>query len=511
MTNRAALPLKKAAEGKSSKRGTWPANPAITVYPWAVAEQQFPGVITPNADQTPSLVTARLHALAAAVQQRSPGSHQVILVYRPSGAALGLTPVGDDLVGFSLPAANPHSQENVGDELLAFAARLARATSHEEVRRLISNRRPGHPPQVIDSISAAAPNVVPTRVDEPDTIIGRLIATYYDPRYRHIQVSGTVPPPQLREVERFIDLVFPLLFPGFHGPLPSDPDFDAFACRRASVIQSRLSRLIRHAMAFAHAGDEHGEPSPNDFRETAERAVVRLFDNLPRIRQILDHDVQAAYLNDPALKDSEKPLAPLAYPGLIAVSIQRLAHLLLSEGVPFIPRMMTEIAHARTGIDIHPGARIGHGFFIDHGTGVVIGETTIIGNGVTLYQGVTLGARNFPQDEEGKMSRGPAIKRHPTIGSGTTIYANASVLGDIEVGPGCTIGANVSLRDDLKAESTARLDRALRKLVITCLSNQSSDSAEEIGQKVDDIMNDHGDVGLDLFIGDRGDFGIETS
>ena len=162
---------------------------------------------------------------------------------------------------------------------------------------------------------------------------------------------------------------------------------------------------------------------------------------LPDIRRLLDSDVLAAYEGDPAARSVDEVL--LCYPGIEAMIHHRLAHELHSLGVPLLARIVAEIAHAKTGIDIHPGARIGAGLFIDHGTGVVIGETAVIGERVRIYQAVTLGARSFPTDEQGKIQKG--APRHPIVEDGVTIYAGATVLGRITLGAGSTIGGNVWL------------------------------------------------------------------
>lgn len=180
--------------------------------------------------------------------------------------------------------------------------------------------------------------------------------------------------------------------------------------------------------------------------------VSRVFlASLPDIAAHLHTDVIAAYEGDPAAKSTEEIL--LAYPSFEAVSVFRLAHRLQELGVPMLPRMMTEYAHSRTGIDIHPGAKIGDYFFIDHGTGVVIGETTIIGDHVKLYQGVTLGARSFPSDESGNPIKG--IQRHPKIGNNVIIYSHATILGgDTIIGDNCVIGANVWITHSVNAGET---------------------------------------------------------
>ncbi|MBR4682179.1 MAG: hypothetical protein IKP06_02610 [Elusimicrobiaceae bacterium] len=166
---------------------------------------------------------------------------------------------------------------------------------------------------------------------------------------------------------------------------------------------------------------------------------------LPSIQKLLLSDVTAAYEGDPAAIHPLEPL--LCYPGITAITFQRLAHFLYKRGVRLLPRIVTEYAHTLTGIDIHPGAEIGPSFFIDHGTGVVIGETCVIGANVKLYQGVTLGAKSFPLDENGNPVKG--IKRHPNIGDNVTIYAEATILGPVTVGDGCTIGANKWITQDV--------------------------------------------------------------
>ncbi|MBN2582942.1 MAG: serine acetyltransferase, partial [Planctomycetes bacterium] len=182
---------------------------------------------------------------------------------------------------------------------------------------------------------------------------------------------------------------------------------------------------------------------------------------IPAIRKLLALDVRAAFSGDPAAKEFSEII--LSYPGLLAISVYRLAHELWQLGVPLLPRMMTEYAHAVSGIDIHPGATIGRSFFIDHGTGVVIGETTIIGDRVKLYQGVTLGALSFPKDGCGDLIRDQ--KRHPTIASDVTIYAQATILGgNTVVGRGSTIGGNVWLTESVPPRSYVTLEQP--KLVV---------------------------------------------
>jgi len=178
-----------------------------------------------------------------------------------------------------------------------------------------------------------------------------------------------------------------------------------------------------------------------DCEAEAEAKAVELLRRIPQIRSLLERDVEAAFRGDPAAKSHYEII--FCYPGLEAIGIFRIAHELHKLGVPFIPRMMTEAAHSKTGIDIHPGATIGPGFFIDHGTGVVIGETTHIGENVKLYQGVTLGALSFDRDDSGELVHG-AYKRHPTLQDNVIVYANATILGgQTIIGESTVIGSNV--------------------------------------------------------------------
>ena len=175
--------------------------------------------------------------------------------------------------------------------------------------------------------------------------------------------------------------------------------------------------------------------------------ATQFISKLPEIRRILATDVEAAYYGDPAATCFGEIIS--CYPAIRAISNYRIAHELLLLGVPLIPRILTEMAHSETGIDIHPGAQIGHHFTIDHGTGVVIGATCIIGNHVKLYQGVTLGAKSFPLDEEGNPIKG--IPRHPILEDDVIVYSNATILGRVTIGKGATIGGNIWLTEDVPA------------------------------------------------------------
>jgi serine O-acetyltransferase len=202
-------------------------------------------------------------------------------------------------------------------------------------------------------------------------------------------------------------------------------------------------------LAF-HFDCRKGAGRCDECADRAEATVEKFFSRLPQVRRMLVLDVQAAYDGDPAASNLAEII--FAYPGLVAITIYRIAHELQILGVPLLPRIMSEHAHSKTGIDIHPGARIGESFFIDHGTGVVIGETTDIGNGVKIYQGVTLGALSFPKDERGKIIRG--AKRHPTLEDGVVIYAGATILGgNTVIGEGSVIGGNTWVIDSVPART----------------------------------------------------------
>jgi serine O-acetyltransferase len=233
-----------------------------------------------------------------------------------------------------------------------------------------------------------------------------------------------------------------VLFPGFHdeGPVVGHELQELTRARVASLAE-RLDEEICKSLRTLDSDCP---------RDRAREILENFFPALPGLRELLQTDIEAAYEGDPAARNFEEII--LSYPSIEAVSIQRLAHLLHRQNVPLLPRIMTEWAHSRTGIDIHPGATIGTHFFIDHGTGVVIGETCRIGNRVKLYHGVTLGARSFQKDDEGKIVKGG--KRHPDVEDGVTIYPNSTILGgNTVIGEGSTIGANVFLMQSVPPRS----------------------------------------------------------
>ncbi|HTY55897.1 MAG TPA: serine O-acetyltransferase EpsC [Candidatus Binataceae bacterium] len=248
-----------------------------------------------------------------------------------------------------------------------------------------------------------------------------------------------------------------LMFPGFYDkdPIPTN-QIAAYASELVSSVARRLENEMRRSLEYRpHNQNGRDEHVDNSFEVT-----LKFLQALPEIRETLHTDVTAAYEGDPAATCTDEVI--LAYPGVEAIAVQRMAHLLYQQHVPLIPRIMTEWVHNKTGIDIHPGAQIGPHFFIDHGTGVVIGETTVIGSNVKIYQGVTLGAKSFPKDESGRIVKG--IKRHPNIENDVTIYAGATILGNITVGRGSVIGGNVWLLDSIPPDSVVHQEGGLTKV-----------------------------------------------
>lgn len=235
-----------------------------------------------------------------------------------------------------------------------------------------------------------------------------------------------------------------LLFPGFFEQKPlAKRDVSAITLARLEDVARRLTTEIEKSLRFAQ------DSSP---AENAHRLAMEVLQRLPAVRAIVQTDVAAAYEGDPAARSVEEII--LAYPCVLVISLQRIAHVLYTLGIPLLPRMLTEYAHERTGTDIHPGAEIGTHFFIDHCTGVVIGETARIGNHVKIYQGVTLGAKSFVVDDKGLPVKG--VKRHPQIEDGVIIYPGATILGgDTVVGENSIVGSNVWLMQSMPANSIA--------------------------------------------------------
>ncbi len=244
-----------------------------------------------------------------------------------------------------------------------------------------------------------------------------------------------------------VNIARSVIFPGYYG----NSCVNAHTLKyhlgvNVERLHDLLSEQIRAGLAFERH-DMSGCGKADSADTQSGRLATEFISRLPEIRRMLATDVIAAYNGDPAAKSHGEIIS--CYPVIKALTNYRIAHELLMLGIPLIPRILTEMAHSETGIDIHPGATIGEYFTIDHGTGVVIGETCVIGNNVKLYQGVTLGAKSFPLDEEGNPIKG--IARHPILEDNVIVYSNATILGRITIGRGATIGGNIWVTEDVPA------------------------------------------------------------
>lgn len=249
--------------------------------------------------------------------------------------------------------------------------------------------------------------------------------------------------PAVEEVIAMLNGLKQLCFPGYFKHNVCNANLEYYV---GDILEDVWVKMRTEVMKALYHETTDKTKDRKDFKTDADEICDKFFKNFTEIRAILETDIQAAYDGDPAAKNLHEII--MSYPGLEAITTYRLAHQLHILGVPLIPRIMTEYAHAKTGIDIHPGARIGSSFFIDHGTGVVIGETTDIGNSVKIYQGVTLGALSFPKDAQGNLIRDK--KRHPTLKDNVTIYANATILGgETIIGENSVIGGNVWLTESV--------------------------------------------------------------
>ena len=272
--------------------------------------------------------------------------------------------------------------------------------------------------------------------------ISDLVGQLRELRHQALENRGRSDPPRLpsrRVLAQILEQLSAVLFPNRLGfPELSSESIDFYVGTTLDNLLRQLGAQIDLELAFSRSLNA-------DTREneglSAAHIVQQFASQLPFIRRLLDTDLQAAYEGDPAARSSDEVL--VCYPGIVAIIHHRVAHPLYRLGLPLIGRMIAEIAHSATGIDIHPGAQIGDSFFIDHGTGVVIGETAIIGNRVRIYQAVTLGAKRFLKDESGHLLKGNL--RHPIVEDDVVIYAGATILGRITIGKGSTIGGNVWL------------------------------------------------------------------
>ena len=276
-------------------------------------------------------------------------------------------------------------------------------------------------------------------------IIQAILDSYTSLKFN--EESSLIEIPSRQSVELVLNHVKDILFPGFFSPqILTASALKKSTETRVNVIENLLTELIDKAL-----------PSPTSQKNGAE-ITETLLTALPTLRKKILEDAQAIFKGDPAAKSI--PEIILSYPGLHAMLVYRTAHILHEAGVPIIPRLMSEIAHSQTGIDIHPGARIGQSMFIDHGTGIVIGETAEIGDFVKLYQGVTLGAFSVSKDTKGR--------RHPKLGNHVTVYARSTILGgDTVIGDHCVIGGNVWLTQSLPPQTTIYLSSDFKQIIKT--------------------------------------------
>ncbi len=284
--------------------------------------------------------------------------------------------------------------------------------------------------------------------NDVNEIVKELVDTYQaDSGINFIDIKNL---PLRDRILEILESLMEVVFPGYAGARDITSSNVGFVvgdilCQVQNQLAEQIERALLHQCRLKQAdcGGCHS---------MAQEVTLYLLAQIPKIRNLLKTDIQAAFDGDPAASSFEEII--LSYPGLKAITVYRIAHELYLKNVPLIPRIMTEQAHHETGIDIHPGAKIGERFFIDHGTGIVVGETTIIGNNVKIYQGVTLGAL---APAKGQSLRG--VKRHPTIEDDVTIYAAATILGNVTIGKGATISGNVWIKDSIPPGVTVSMAR----------------------------------------------------
>lgn len=267
----------------------------------------------------------------------------------------------------------------------------------------------------------------------------------FDRMKNEAHFHGTHALPTMKDIKKIGEGLMDLFFPG--------RDDGGLNLTLEQAVKHNLDYVVKKLGKAIYLSYTFEGKSQDGSEELTIVALDHFCRTIPTIRRMLKKDAEAGFAGDPAAKDLHEII--LCYPAIKALSIHRVSHELYKINVPLIPRMLNEMMHRETGIDIHPGAEIGESFFIDHGTGVVIGETTVIGNNVKVYQGVTLGALSFPKDGCGLLIRG--TKRHPTIGNNVTIYANATILGDIKIGDFSTIGSSAWIKTDIPPNSRVLL------------------------------------------------------
>jgi len=277
-----------------------------------------------------------------------------------------------------------------------------------------------------------------------------LLSCHSVPEYEYIPRHDK-PLPDVAKLKKIVELIRAIIFPGFLGEsITKHQSLEYHIGVKVEKLFVLLAKQIQNGICF------NEQDECDDSGEHASELALAFIDRIPEIKRLISTDVKAMFDADPAAQNHGEVI--FCYPSISAMLNHRIAHELLKSGVPLLPRIISELAHSETGIDIHPGAQIGEYFSIDHGTGVVIGETTIIGNHVVLYQGVTLGAKKFTYDECGHPLNVP---RHPIIEDNVVIYANANVLGRITIGKGSVIGGNVWVTSDLPPDSKIVQQKAI--------------------------------------------------
>jgi serine O-acetyltransferase len=287
--------------------------------------------------------------------------------------------------------------------------------------------------------------------DKVPAVVKRLLNSWYSKDcFEHI---SPVAIPSHEKIIEIVQQARRILFPGYFTKTRLHAaNFEYYIGKETTDLYEKVTEQI--TMAIRHDCRRNNLPCTN-CEEQSQEMTLAFIETLPEVTAILATDIRAALAGDPATESPDEVI--FSYPGLLAISVFRLAHELFRLKVPIIPRIMTEYAHSLTGIDIHPGATIGESFFIDHGTGVVIGETTVIGRNVRLYQGVTLGALSLPRDAGTRMRH---KKRHPTIEDDVIVYANTTILGgDTVIGEGAVIGGNIWLTESVEAGTRVLLKR----------------------------------------------------
>lgn len=290
-------------------------------------------------------------------------------------------------------------------------------------------------------------------------------------RSLEIRKRGDRPPklPSRKALAEIIEGFSAALFPNRLGlPDLNDEGIDYYVGHTLDVSLRALNQQVARELQFASGLERIG----NEDRQRAVAITHEFAARLPSLRMLLETDIQAAYQGDPAARSIDEVL--VCYPGITAITHYRMAHMLHELGVPLTARIISEVAHSITGIDIHPGAQIGESFFIDHGTGVVIGETAIIGKHVRIYQAVTLGAKRFPADASGSLVKGDA--RHPVVEDHVVIYAGATILGRVTIGRGSTIGGNVWLTRSVPPHSNVA--QAVNEVIVGVPSSMASTKSE---------------------------------